>query len=188
MSWTISGGETERGLVEQQQLGSAHQSTGDGEHLLLATRQAPRQLGPPFAQAWEDVEPPVDVAVDLAIASDVGAGEHVVRDRQLVEGAPALRDVSDAHAHDVGGRLVRDVLAVEGDRSVRCHHLADRPQRRRLAGPVRPEDDDHLPPGDREVDTVEDLDGAVAGLQPGDLEERVATGVAVAVDAHCSPR
>src|SRR6184192_689846 len=44
-------GQAERRLVEQEQLRPAHQRPGDGEHLLLATRETARRLSPSITKA-----------------------------------------------------------------------------------------------------------------------------------------
>ena len=93
--------QPERRLVEEQQLGSAHQRPGDGQHLLLAARQAAGSLGAALPQPGEHLEPALDVRRDLAVPADVGTGQQVVLDRQVVERAPALRHVGHAGAHDL---------------------------------------------------------------------------------------
>src|SRR5215471_12381203 len=47
------GRETERWLVQQQESWPEHQGAGDREHLLLAARQAARDLPPPFSEHRE---------------------------------------------------------------------------------------------------------------------------------------
>src|SRR3954468_12354248 len=44
-------GEAHRRLVEEQQLGLAHERARDGQHLLLAARERSRDLVPALAQA-----------------------------------------------------------------------------------------------------------------------------------------
>src|SRR6476659_3120776 len=63
------GRQPETRLVTQQQPGPAHERTRDGEHLLLAARQAPCFLRAPVAQAGEDLEPPIHVAARVVAAN-----------------------------------------------------------------------------------------------------------------------
>ena len=79
-------GKAHRRLVEQHHLGIQHQRTGNGQHLLLAARERPRQLVTPLDQAREHFHRLVEVGVDVAARSRPGvarksAEADVVRHR-----------------------------------------------------------------------------------------------------------
>jgi hypothetical protein len=73
----------------------------------------------------------------------------------------------------VCGRPPRDLLPVEAHGAVpRRDDPEDRLQRRRLPGRVATEQADELPLADDEVDSLEDVDLAVEGIDGLELEER----------------
>ena len=163
--------QAERRLVEQQQPRTRHQGAGDGEHLLLTTGQAARPLRPSLAQHRIHPEPALDVGVDLLVLADVRPDEQVVLDGQFGQRAPALRDVGDSQAHDVGRLLADQLLALERDAALRLDHPRDRTERGGLARAVGAEDDDHLALADMEIEPVEHLDRAISALQTADIEQ-----------------
>ena len=76
----------------------------------------------------------------------------------------------------VGGRL-RDVLAVERDRALaRVEQAADRLERGRLAGAVRPDQRHDLALVDLDRDALERVDLAVVGVDVVELQERRLAG------------
>src|SRR5918997_7153347 len=55
------GREAHRGLVEEKELGTAHEGAPDGEHLLLAAAHGARLLAGTLLEAGEEVEDAVHV-------------------------------------------------------------------------------------------------------------------------------
>src|SRR5205823_10797773 len=94
--------QPERWFVEHEHLGVGHHCPADGKHLLLASRQRPRQLHTPFGQPGKEVEHRGFPLLDelMLRADEVAAEREVLFHREDVEDSPALRDVADAHAHD----------------------------------------------------------------------------------------
>ena len=93
-------GEPLRHLVDHQDARLHDQSSGDGEHLLLAARQRPRELRSARVERREYAVHVVDPAVDLR-PRDLGhrAGEaQRLLDSQIREDPATLRDVDDSAA------------------------------------------------------------------------------------------
>jgi hypothetical protein len=108
--------EAEARLVEQQQLGLAHQRAADRQHLALAARHGAGALQPPLGEPREHRVDPLEQARDAgAIGQRRGAQQQVVLDALLGEQPPALGRQRQPLAHDRVGRQAGEVLAVEGD-------------------------------------------------------------------------
>src|SRR3546814_19920375 len=106
-----------------------------------------------------------------ARAAQEGAHLQVLRDRHLAEHVVDLRHIADAAAHDAVGSPAGDVAAVEADRAAaQAEQSEDRLQRRRLAGPVGPDDADDLAPPHGAVDAVTDVGTARAAHPPAVAE------------------
>ncbi len=135
------GRQAEAGLVEQQQLGLAHQRPADRQHLALAARHGAGTLAAPLGKPREHRIDALEQARDAAaIGQRRGAQHQVVLDTLLGEEPPALGRQRQALAHDGVGRQARDVLAAELDGAAGHRGDAgDGVQRRGLAGAVRPE-------------------------------------------------
>ena len=168
--------EAERRLVEQQDIGPGDERARDRELLLLAagerTRPAPREL-------LDDRELRVDrldvLAGARARAPPREAEPQVLLDRQLGEDAPPLGHERDARARDVLGRPAAQRVAGQPDLAApSAHQSHDRVQRRRLARAVRTDQADDLAPADLEREAAHGGDAAVAHVEAGDLEHRVA--------------
>src|SRR5207244_12888491 len=82
------GGQTERGLVQHQELRQRHERAADGQHLLLAARKGPGRLGHPLAEPWKQREdsleavgpaglPGRDVGAKLEVLAHGGAGNDL---------------------------------------------------------------------------------------------------------------
>src|SRR5260370_12001448 len=135
-------GQALRRLVEQQHPRVAHQGAGDGEHLLLAAREAAGPAARQLPQLGEELVDPGRAPGPLALL----AHHEVLRHGQIAEDAPLLGHVAHPEPTDLVGRPAGD-LAAGG-----AHPAAgdlDQPPRRlergRLAGPVAPEARDHHP-------------------------------------------
>src|SRR5262249_33782248 len=145
--------ETERRLVEQDELGPRHERAPDREHLLLAARQRPGRLPPALGEARKLIEYPHHIRRDLAaIAAQVSAHFQIFQYRHLWENVAPLRTMRDPEGENSAGRDMGDVAAFERDRACdRVQQSRDRLQGRRLAGPVRADEGNELtlPDGER---------------------------------------
>src|SRR5207245_443135 len=83
--------ESERRLVEEEQLRPRHEGARDREHLLLAARERPAELPPPLGEDRKQRADVVEVAPDavLVIARE-GADPEVLGDREPREDLPPL--------------------------------------------------------------------------------------------------
>ena len=170
----------QRGLVDQVQLGVAHQRAADGDHAALAAREGSGALPHELRERREDVD---DVVPSLAAGAPgragVGAGVEVVAHREAREDRIALGCEGDSAPHDPGGApahavgaAAADLLALEGDGPVLPAGQADdRGQHRRLAVAVEAHEPDPLAGLDGEVEVVQHADGSVARAHSGELEE-----------------
>src|SRR6185503_5113417 len=128
------------------------------------------------------------VACDAAVAAPDRAEPEVLLDGEPQERAAALRHVADAEPDDVLGGAAVDALAAEPDLAARADaHVADRAQRRGLAGAVGAEQRDHAALVDLEVDAVQHLAGAIRRIDAVQLEQR-GHACAPAVELDSVPR
>src|SRR5258705_13242707 len=87
------GGEAERGLVEHDQLGGAHEAAADGEHLLLAAGESAGGLGGALAKAGEHRQDFFEGAPGgLAGAREEAAHLQVLEDGEAREHLAAFGD------------------------------------------------------------------------------------------------
>src|SRR5439155_18655068 len=132
-------GETERGLIEQEQARLRHERTPDREHLLLAAGQRARRLPEPLAQDGKYLADPVErfgaprarrapVAAELEVLAHVHAGEET----------PPLGHDGDAFAAERVPRQPREIPAVQAQRT-RFYGVqsCDRIDERRLSSAIR---------------------------------------------------
>src|SRR5262249_11780263 len=134
--------------------------------LLLAAAQGPGLLAPAVGEPRE----PRLHRLQVGPSRRVRAQPQVLPDGQLREGAPPLRDVSDAEVRRALGRP-SDALPPEADRAARAHRAGDRAQRGRLARAVRTEHGDDVALLDGERDAVQRADVAVARVDVLELEQ-----------------
>jgi hypothetical protein len=119
-------------------------------------------LAHPVAELGEELDDPVDIGVAIAPPAQA----EVVLDAQAREEAPSFGDVGDAEVDDLLDRLTGDGLARGRNLSLPDrHHPGQRPQQRRLAGPVGTHERDDLVARTVEVDVPEHLHPAIAGRQ-----------------------
>jgi hypothetical protein len=101
------------------------------------------------------------------------AHAQVLLDGEPAEDLAALRHVADAAAHALVRRVVRDVAALQADRSRLHRHDAHQGlQQRRLADAVAPEDDRDLADLRVEADVAQDVRAAVVLVDLIDLQHR----------------
>jgi hypothetical protein len=156
-------------LIQEEQLGAAHQRAADREALLLAAGQRVRLARERVADA-EHFGDFGHARADLAgahplLAQGIGKiveGREVRVERERLE--------NHGHAAPLHGRM-RDVLAREpyGAR-VRTLEAGDAAQSRGLTGGARAEDHEELAGGDIQVDATERLHVAEAFGQPANLQ------------------
>ena len=177
-------GQPQGGLVQQHQLGPAHEGAADGQHLLLAAGEVARLDVAAGLQLGEVVVDHLQVAADLAVATDVGTGNQVLLGGQVLEDAPPLHHLHDAQAHDLGRVAVLYALALELDAALGdlaplgAQEPRDGLEGGALAGAVGPQEGDDAPLGDLQRHppqhqhhaVVDDLD--VVDLQQGSLRRR----------------
>ncbi len=92
--------QAERGLIEQEQLGPAHQRARDREHLLLAARQRAAALGKPLLQARKDLGDVRDLAVVIG-AGELRTQAQVLLHRHARKDAPSFRRLGEAEPGDL---------------------------------------------------------------------------------------
>ena len=109
------GGETERHLVGDDELGRDGQGAGQRQHLLLPARQRPRSLRGGAHRARERARWPVDGRVALAPLELLDGHAQVFDHGESGEDAPAFRDVSEPVGAQLVGRPLGDVDPVEAD-------------------------------------------------------------------------
>ena len=168
--------QAERHLVGDDQLGGDGERPGQGQHLLLAAREAARRAGCGAAEDGEAVDRPVDGRRPVP-ATLLGHGHaQVVDDREAGEDAAPLGDVRQPELADPVRGQPGDVTTVEadttGDRPHESRYRArpacscPRRSRRGRRAPIRP------PTGQRNAE--EGLRRAVADVEVLDLEDGVA--------------
>jgi len=105
------------------------------------------------------------------------AHPEVVVDGEPAEDVLGLGHVADALPDDLLGRHPADLLVIEPDGAFpRCQQAEGRLQDGRLTGAVGPHQTDHLLGADVNVDAVQHLHVAVAGVDAVDFEDGVVHG------------
>ena len=127
----------------------------------------------------------LEVALHLLVAARALERAHlqVLEHAHPREEPPPLGRLRDPELHDLVRGPIRDLLALEADRSPpRAVEAVDRAERRRLAGAVRADQRDDLALPDVDRDALERFDRAVVGVDVLELEDELA-GSAHAVAA-----
>jgi hypothetical protein len=156
-------------LVEQEQARAGAQDARDGEHLLLAARQARALARRALLQVREHR---VDLLEAHAVRAERRRQHQVLLGRQAREDAALLGAVADAEAGDAVRREVRGLGVLDLDRALaRADQAHDRAQRAGPAGAVPAEQRHDLAFVDVEVDAVQHVRLAVPAVQVADLEE-----------------
>jgi hypothetical protein len=124
------------GLVEQQQVGRAHQRAGEAELLLHAARELARGPGGEAAEVGHFHQPPIALAALAGgDAVQVGVEVEVLLHAQVVVQAEALGHVADAVLHRL--RVGRHVDAEHAQLAfIGAHQAGHQAQQRGLAGAV----------------------------------------------------
>ncbi len=147
--------DAERRLVEEQQLGLVDQRAGQAQLLLHPAGQLARQAIPKRAEPGEPEQP--------VQSSPSFLGRHVVQVgveiEVLLHGEVRVQAESLGHVGDAGLRRLRirrqalaqhDRVPARGPKHARQHT-----ERGGLAGPIRPDETEQLPPTDLEAELVD---------------------------------
>ena len=104
-------------LVHEQNLGAGHQPPGDGQHLLLASRQGAGKLPLAFLQARKTPVHGLDVGGDLLRGSPpgIGAGMEILLDVHARKDQTVLGHQGEAPGDHPAGGKARYVFAVQSD-------------------------------------------------------------------------
>ncbi len=164
--------QAEAHLVDEQTPRFRHQRPGDGEHLLLTTREQASEALAQRLQRREQLEGAI--AGGAARAAIAGETEpDVLVHREVEEQRTVLGDVGETSSrHEVSAVAVDGFTEHLDGATERCEQPGDGQQRRRLAGPVRAEEGDDLTGCDREIQVADDGDAAVAGVDAAQLDQR----------------
>ena len=145
----------------------------DGEHLLLAAGQqighAAGALGKPRKQRADFVERP-----RITRAAAIGSGgDQIFARRQIGKHLASFGNKTDAELGDAIGRQRANFLTAKSDRTCgRRREPHDRAHGRGLAHAVAAHKRDHFAVAERERETEEHAAQTVAGLDPGQFEQR----------------
>ncbi len=157
-------------LVEQQRLGLRHQHAGEGDTLLLPTRQGARLAVGERFQA-DHLEGSHRLLPPLLLPDPV----HLQPELDVLERRPVREErevLEDRRRGPLVRRQVDERLAVEEDLALgRELVTADHPQRRRLPAARRAEQDDVLAVVDVQVDVVDGDRAAGEDLRQSDEVE-----------------
>ena len=162
------------GLVQQDDLGLEHHRPGDGEHLLLASRQRAAGLIAPLGQHREISEGLVEQLLlsRFGHAVAIEAGAQILHDRQQAKNPPIFRDVAYAEPRQFVRRQAGDGLAGKQHfAAIGMDEAHDGLERGALADAVAPEQAYDLPAVDVERDPVQDVTLAVIGVHVLDCDE-----------------
>src|SRR6266542_3286794 len=119
----------------------------------------------------EQLEDPLDVLANPGVPSLVCPHLQVLADRESCEQSPALGDMRDPQAHYVLGSHPDGLSTAPPDGAGKgVEECGDRPEERRLAGPVRADQGDDLLLAHVEFDIPQDLHARVSCTQLSDFE------------------
>jgi hypothetical protein len=163
--------------IEYDQFRLAHQTTGDRQHLLLATRHGTGDLVAALGEPRKRlVHPLARLAGARTSAFEHRADIEVFLNRQRRKYLPPLGDLTDAKIADAVARQAGDVGTLETDASgTRLLDAGDRTDQARLAGPVGTDDRDQFAGVNGERHIVERLCVAVVEMQVLDGEDHSAS-------------
>ena len=166
--------EASRRLVEEQEVGVAHECAPDRQHLLLPAGQESALPVLACLQVREGPEDLLDGPFAPSVAATLLCELQILHHRQVGEDAAILGDESDASPGDDVRRLAGEIFAAEEDPPAPWRSQAhDREDGRRLAGAVPPEEAHDLAGIERQRDAEERLEDAVEGVDRLDLEDHV---------------
>ena len=164
------GSQTQRRLVQQQQLRTGDHCTGDSQHLLLTTGQGACQLVLTFQQTGEHFVHGSDVLLDLCLVlAGVTANIQVFSNGQLGEYMTAFQALCHTQTQDLVAGHSGDVLALVQDLAIvytgSRSQTGDGLQSGGLTGTVGTDDGDDFTLFDLQVDTADNADVTIMVMQ-----------------------
>jgi hypothetical protein len=163
-------GEPQGRLVDEHQLRLCDVGRGQGQHLLLATRQRARPLGEALPEPREDRGRELDALLGVGRAR---LHQQVLAHREVPVDASALGDVAHPGLRPLGRGSVRDVPTADQDLPrARLHQPRRDSQGRRLAGSVGADQGGHRARRHRQRDVAKHRRGAVARVDVAQFEGR----------------
>ena len=156
-------------FVQHEKVRAGAQDAADGEHLLFTTRQFCTLTGGPFGEVRKQIE---DLLHRQSAGADLGRQHQVFHHVEAGENTTFFGTDCQAKSRDLIRRKRDGLAAVE---TCRTGPLGDHAhqgfERRRLAGAIAPEQCDDFTPGNRKIDTMQDMALAIPGLQTLDLKQ-----------------
>ena len=173
------GVEIGQGLIEQEDLGIAHDGPAHGDALALAARKCRRACAARYSVRFRTAAAALHALVDQLLVGSAHAQRkrHVFRHRHM-----RIERIALEHHGDVArlGRQVGDVAPVDGDGpGGHCLQPGEQAQQGRFAATRRPDQDQEFAVGDGKIDVVQHLDGA-----EGPSPDRV---ISIAATLVCLP-
>src|SRR5712691_8766921 len=163
------GGQTLRGLVEEEQARARAQDATDGEHLLLAPGELGALAPEPLLEIREETE---DTVEGKPAWADLRGQQEVLLHVEAREDAALLGAEGEAEARDAVRGEGHELVPVEADGALSPrHHAHDGLERGGLARPVASEQRHHLPRPHLEADAAQDVRLAIPGIEVPDLEQ-----------------
>ena len=162
------------GLVDDDQVGVAHQGSAHRQHLLLTARQ---HTGRGVA-ACREVRKQIVCVVELPAAELAGSRQtefEILLNRQRREDLPVFGHITDTGTGDLVGPQAGDRLAFEVDAAMRLYQAHDGFAGGRPADPVATQQADDLAFVNMQFDTLQDMALAVVSVQITQLEHHVAS-------------
>src|SRR5437899_7790392 len=153
-------------LVQDHEIRIGHQRAADREHLLLAARKLPATVAETLGEPRKRGEHALERPVAATIRTGASRHDEILAHREIRKNAAPLRHVGDAATGDemrLGARHWRAAnvnIARAGFDDP--EHAANQ---RALAYPVAPHEPDRLAAADAEVDAVQNVAGAIIGVQ-----------------------
>ena len=174
-----SGGQPERQLVDAQQLGFDEERHGQGEHLLLASRQVSSELTGSFVEDGKKGRGAFPGFLCRSPVPAQGPRSHpeVLRDGQRGEDAAAAGHHRQALIGNGLGGVGGDVTPGEGDAAFAGgEQTGHRPEEAGFAGSVGAQQRHDLALADGQVDPKEDLHLPVGGVDPRAAQQHAVIG------------
>jgi hypothetical protein len=169
-----AGGEPGRGLIEEEEAGSAHQGPADRHHLLLTSRE---ESGPPSEQrgeAGKNGEHSGKAADPFCRRRAAGAELEMVAHGEFGKEPPPGWTIAKPALHPRGRGKGRDLLTGETDMPGHERDLAHhRPQSGRLPCPIGPDDGHALARQEGERHIADHGETSIARAHSFDGKERL---------------
>src|SRR5712691_1534861 len=167
------GRQPQRRLVHQQQLGTGHQGSTNGQHLLLTTTQRAGQLLAPHLQDGKHLH---DLLLPflhlLGLAPTESSHEQVLMHCQRGEDLSPFRDPGDTQpVHGMWQQPVDGGVGKRDRSPTGFYQPHDGPDDAGLPGPVGPQDCPDLPLGEFQVNPLHSPHRPIGDFQPLYLQQ-----------------